>query len=78
MHPRCRRFRRGGDFDILLEHGLLKERLSALLTDAIREEWAKAIVDTQSAEPDAITSATLKISAGAVQEAAAEILEKIR
>ena len=28
--------RRGGDFDILLEHGLLKERLSALLTDAIR------------------------------------------
>ena len=28
--------RKGGDFDILLEHGLLKERLSALLTDAIR------------------------------------------
>ena len=27
---------KGGDFDILLEHGLLKERLSALLTDAIR------------------------------------------
>ena len=28
--------RRGGDFDLLLEHGILKERLSALLTDAIR------------------------------------------
>lgn len=28
--------RKGGDFDILLEHGLLKERLAALLTDAIR------------------------------------------
>ena len=28
--------RKGGDYDILLGHGLLKERLSALLTDAIR------------------------------------------
>ena len=28
--------RRGGDFDLLLGHGILKERLSALLTDAIR------------------------------------------
>lgn len=26
----------GGDFDIMLEHGLIKERFSALLTDAIR------------------------------------------
>ncbi len=35
--------RRGGDFDLLLGHGILKERLSALLTDAIRgkvlEDW---------------------------------------
>ena len=28
--------RKGGDFDIMLEHGLIKERFSALLTDAIR------------------------------------------
>ena len=28
--------RRGGDLDLLLGHGILKERLSALLTDAIR------------------------------------------
>ena len=28
--------RKGGDLDLLLEHGILKERLSALLTDAIR------------------------------------------
>ena len=28
--------RKGGDLDILLKHGILKERLSALLTDAIR------------------------------------------
>ncbi len=36
QHEINRDIRRGGDFDILLEHGLLKERLSALLTDAIR------------------------------------------
>jgi len=28
----------GGDFDIMLKHGLIKERFSALLTDAIRAE----------------------------------------
>lgn len=28
--------RRGGDLDILLKHGIIKERVSALLTDAIR------------------------------------------
>ena len=36
QHEINRDIRRGGDLDILLEHGLLKERLSALLTDAIR------------------------------------------
>ena len=36
QHEINRSIRRGGDFDLLLEHGLLKERLSALLTDAIR------------------------------------------
>ncbi|MBQ2895730.1 MAG: SAM-dependent methyltransferase, partial [Oscillospiraceae bacterium] len=30
--------RRGGDLDIFMKHGLLKERMSALLTDAIRSE----------------------------------------
>lgn len=29
---------RGGDFDILLKHGIVKERLSALLTDSIRAD----------------------------------------
>ena len=29
---------RGGDYDLLLRHGILKERLSALLTDAMRAE----------------------------------------
>ena len=47
-----------------------------LLTDAIREEWAKAILESGSASPDAITGATLTFSAGSVQEAAAEILNK--
>ena len=36
QHEINRTIRRGGDLDLLLEHGLLKERLSALLTDAIR------------------------------------------
>lgn len=31
----------GGDFDLLLEHGLFKERFSALLTDAIRAKVLK-------------------------------------
>lgn len=30
--------RKGGDYDLLLRHGILKERLSALLTDAMRAE----------------------------------------
>ena len=29
---------KGGDYDILLKHGLIKERFSALLTDSIRAE----------------------------------------
>jgi len=29
---------KGGDFDILLKHGIVKERLSALLTDSIRAD----------------------------------------
>lgn len=48
-----------------------------LLTDAIREEWAKAILESGSAAPDVITGASLKFSAGSVQEAMTEILEKM-
>ena len=51
--------------------------LSDLLTDAIREEWGKAILESGSAAPDAITGATLTFSAGSVQEAMTEILDKI-
>ena len=47
-----------------------------LLTDEIKADWAKAILENQSASPDAITGATLAFSAGSVQEAAAEILDK--
>ena len=35
--------RRGGDFDLLMKHGLFKERFSALLTDAIRAELLRAV-----------------------------------
>ncbi len=45
-----------------------------LLTDAIREEWAKAILESGSASPDAITGATLQFSAASVQEAMTQIL----
>ena len=48
-----------------------------LLTDAIRDEWAKAILESGGAAPDAITGATLTFSAGSVQEAMTEILDKI-
>ncbi len=47
---------------------------SDLLTDEIRSEWAAAIVESQSAECDAITGASLTFSAGSVQEAVANIL----
>ncbi|MBR2854624.1 MAG: FMN-binding protein, partial [Clostridia bacterium] len=47
-----------------------------LLTDEIRDEWAKAILESGSAAPDAITGATLKFSAQSVQDAVEEILEK--
>ena len=48
-----------------------------LLTDAIKADWAKAILESGSASPDAITGATLTYSAGSVQEAMTEILAKI-
>ena len=47
---------------------------SDLMTDAIREEWASAIVEGQSADVDAITSASLVYSAGSVKEAVDDIL----
>ena len=48
-----------------------------LLTDEIKAEWAKAILESGSASPDAITGATLKFSAGSVQEAMTEILTEM-
>ena len=68
-----------------VQNGILKEvRIFSegedgkdLLTDAIREEWAKAILESGSAAPDAVTGATLKFSAASVQEAMEEILKKI-
>lgn len=41
QHEICSSIKKGGDFDILLEHGLLKERFSALLTDSIRADILK-------------------------------------
>ncbi|MCR4876924.1 MAG: FMN-binding protein, partial [Clostridiales bacterium] len=46
-----------------------KSEGSDFLTDEIRTAWAKAIVENQTAETDAITGATLTFSAGAVKEA---------
>ena len=36
QHEINEQIRRGGDFDVMLSHGLIKERFSALLTDAVR------------------------------------------
>ena len=58
---------------ILSEDGAGKD----LMTDEIRSDWAKAILESGSAAPDAITGATLKYSAESVQEAMAEILDKV-
>ncbi len=38
QHEICSSIKKGGDYDILLSHGLIKERFSALLTDSIRAE----------------------------------------
>lgn len=41
QHEVCSSIKKGGDFDLLLNHGLIKERFSALLTDSIRAEILK-------------------------------------
>lgn len=41
QHEICSSIKKGGDFDLLLSHGLIKERFSALLTDGIRAEILK-------------------------------------
>ncbi len=41
QHEVCSSIKKGGDFDLLLTHGLIKERFSALLTDSIRAEILK-------------------------------------
>ena len=55
-----------------------KSEGSDFLTDEIKTEWAKAIVDNGTAETDAITGATLKMSSEQVVDAVKEILGNIR
>ncbi len=52
-----------------------KEGQTDLVTDENEEAWAKAVVETQGAEPDNVTGAT--VSSNAVKEAVAEILQQI-
>ena len=52
-----------------------KEGQTDLVTDENEEDWAKAVVETQGAELDNVTGAT--ISSNAVKEAVAEILQQI-
>ncbi len=47
-----------------------------LLTDELRSEWAKAVVESQSADTDAITGASLTFSAASVKEAVDDILAR--
>ncbi len=55
-----------------------KSESSDFLTDEIKTEWAKAIVENGTAETDAITGATLKLSSKEVVDAVNEVLEKIK
>ncbi|MBE6785926.1 MAG: SAM-dependent methyltransferase [Ruminococcaceae bacterium] len=41
QHEICSSIGKGGDLDLLLDHGLIKERFCALLTDSIRAEILK-------------------------------------
>ena len=50
------------------ENNFLKEETAA--------EWAKAIVDSGRADPDAISGATLTFSSGTVMEAVTEIMDR--
>ena len=54
-----------------------KSEGSDFLTDEIKADWAKAIVESQTAENDTISGATLQFSAGAVKEAVAEIQQQM-
>ena len=45
-----------------------------LMTDAIRQEWADAIVEAQSADTDVITGASLKFSAASVKACVDDIM----
>ena len=53
-----------------------KEGSADFLNDAIRESWAKAIVENGTAETDVITGATITASSAAVIEAVKEITGK--
>ena len=47
-----------------------------LLTDELRAEWAKSVVESQSADADAISGASLTFSAASVKEAVDDILAR--
>ena len=50
QHEVNKTIRKGGDFDLLLSHGLFQERFSALLTDAIRA----AVLEDEGYDVDVI------------------------
>ena len=50
-----------------------KEGSQDFITPAIRNDWEKSIVESQSAENDVISGATITVSSGAVKEAVADI-----
>ena len=67
---------------VMLENDILEceiksesENGADLLSEEIKQAWAKAIVEADTAETDAITGATLSFSAQSVREAVEEILE---
>ena len=53
-----------------------KEGQTDLVTEEHKEAWARQIVETQGAEIDTVSGAT--VSSDAVRDAMAEILDKIR
>lgn len=58
QHEVNKTIQKGGDFDILLSHGLFQERFSALLTDAIRAQRSWRTKATTSTSSSSSTSPT--------------------
>ena len=72
------------DVYIAVRNGLIDDCVisssgdSDLLTDDIRAEWARAVVESQSADADAISGASLTYSAASVKEAVDDILARAK